>query len=478
MQTKVIMPQMGESIFEGTITKWLKKVGERVERDEPLFEISTDKVDSEIPAPASGFLNEILISEGQTVQIDTVVAVIGSEAGGEEETIDQVSERAEEPAMAVTATKAAPVKPVSLGEQAPEVPAKQAVSASDRAQGEPVTAGAHPAPPSGLPAGARSRDIRTSPLVRRLARENNIDLAQVRGTGLEGRITKEDIMSYLSRLEKADAREQLASKPASARIESDAESKARVQPVERPQDAASAPSDAHAPGEESVTVPMSQMRRLIAEHMVMSKKTSAHVNTVFEVDMTAIVRLREKSKEEFVKREGIGLTYTPFIAKAVVETVREFPVLNSSVSGDNIIYTKAINLGIAVALENGLIVPVVRNAQLKSFTGLALAIHDLAERARTKKLKPDEVQGGTISITNPGIYGALFATPIINQPQVAILGVGGIEKRPVVVNDAIAIRSMVCLSLSFDHRVIDGAVADQFMAELRNNLQGWSQWRE
>jgi 2-oxoglutarate dehydrogenase E2 component (dihydrolipoamide succinyltransferase) len=305
--------------------------------------------------------------------------------------------------------------------------------------------------------------------VRKIARERNVDLREVRGTGLEGRITKDDVLQYLAQRDAARVEAPLP--PAGS-----AAPETAAPPVSPAAAAPSAPPELPRFIGETETVPMTPMRKAIAEHMVLSKRTSAHVNTFFEVDMTPVVALREKQKAEFLKREGIPLTYTPFFAKALVDVVREFPIFNASVSGDTIVYKKPIHLGIAVALESGLIVPVIRNAHLKSFTGIALSIHDLAERARTKRLKPEDVQNGTISMTNPGSYGGLFATPIISQPQVAILGVGTIEKRPVVIQDAIAIRSMVYLSLTFDHRVIDGAVADQFMARLKERLQGWSQW--
>ncbi len=471
MSTKVIMPQMGESIFEGTITKWLKKVGEKIERDEPLFEISTDKVDSEIPSPAAGIVGEILVPEGKTVQINTVVALIESEGQATTKSVEATS----------------PVPPAAelVAEKAP----------SEDILPAPVIAAKSTAPAQAAPAAPKStpivqpRDVRTSPLVRRMAREHNIDLSEVRGTGLEGRITKQDVLDYLERRGAP-----VPAAPAARPVVSP--SAAPPPPAEVPLVAplravASAPSTpAAAPKAESVqaemprffgdseTVPMTTMRKAIAEHMVLSKHTSAHVNTIFEVDMTPIVKLREKHMDEFEKREGIKLTYTPFFVKALVDTVREFPIVNCSVSGDNIVYKKPINVGIAVALDTGLIVPVIKDAQLKSFSAIALACQDLATRARNKKLRPEEVQNGTISITNPGIYGSLFGTPIISQPQVAILGVGGIEKRPVVVDDAIAIHSMVYLSLSFDHRVIDGAVADQFMAGLKARLQGWSSWQD
>jgi 2-oxoglutarate dehydrogenase E2 component (dihydrolipoamide succinyltransferase) len=471
MSTKVIMPQMGESIFEGTITKWLKKVGDKIDRDEPLFEISTDKVDSEIPSPAAGVVGQILVPEGKTVQINTVVAVIESE-GAE-------SARAETPLAAAKAMVAeVPAGPEPLVEE-PSTPAVQPASPASKTE--------TPKRPA-LAAAFQPGDIRTSPLVRRMAREHNIDLSQIRGTGLEGRITKQDILNYLEQQGgPAAASPAIVAAPpqAAARPAPSVEAVAAVPaPLEAP--ASTPPADAQGTGivapemprffGETESVPMTPMRKAIAEHMVLSKRTSAHVNTVFEVDMTSIVKLRDKHKDDFEKREGVKLTYTPFFVKALVDTVREFPVLNCSISGGNIVYKKPINVGIAVALETGLIVPVIKDAQLKSFTGIALASHDVATRARAKKLRPEDVQNGTISITNPGIYGSLFGTPIISQPQVAILGIGGIEKRPVVVDDAIAIRSMVYLSLTFDHRVIDGAIADQFMASLKNRLQSWTQW--
>jgi 2-oxoglutarate dehydrogenase E2 component (dihydrolipoamide succinyltransferase) len=472
MSTKVIMPQMGESIFEGTITKWLKKVGEKIERDEPLFEISTDKVDSEIPSPAAGIVGEILVPEGKTVQINTVVAIIEGEgaSAAKPDVGQQPGAKAEIPQVPAAAVEESRVPAAVAPAVLPESPKPRAEA---------------PAQPAPAPV-VQPRDIRTSPLVRRLAREHNIDLSEIRGTGLEGRITKQDIQDYL---------EQRAETPSvrAAAIAPAGELRAASPAAEPTLPAASAGAAAPERGTEipkpaiafaemprflgeTEVVPMTQMRKAIAEHMVVSKHTSAHVNTVFEVDLSAIVKLRDKHKDEFEKREGVKLTYTPFFVKALVDTVREFPIFNCSVSGDSIVYKKPINVGIAVALDTGLIVPVVKDAQLKSFSGIALAIQDLAARARTKRLRPDEVQNGTISITNPGIYGSLFGTPIISQPQVAILGIGGIEKRPVVVDDAIAIRSMVYLSLTFDHRVIDGVVADQFMASLKNRLQSWTQW--
>jgi 2-oxoglutarate dehydrogenase E2 component (dihydrolipoamide succinyltransferase) len=505
MSTKVIMPQMGESIFEGTITKWLKKVGDPVARDEPLFEISTDKVDSEIPAPASGVLSEIVVPEGATVQINTVVGVISEPAAAaalapvpepaEAEEIAPAPEIAEVLEKAEIPAEPAPAPPPgpAAAAEAPAVPPAIEVpgEAGRAAEEKPVT----PRP------SIEARDVRTSPLVRRLAREHKIDLSKIQGTGMSGRITKQDIENYLGRQVQPTApvmvpamppkqvaaeapRPPEPAKPAAPPLPpaappvSAAPPPPQGMPTPEPPKPVAPPAEAIRFAGDIEIVPMTVMRKSIAEHMVMSKRTSAHVSTVFQVDMTSIVQLREKHMAEFEAREGIKLTYTPFFVKALVDTVRDFPIVNCSVSGDNIIYKKPVNVGVAVALETGLIVPVVKDAHLRSFTGLALAINDLAERARTKKLKPEDVQNGTISITNPGIYGSLFGTPIIHQPQAAILGVGGIEKRPVVINDAIAIRSMVYLSLSFDHRVIDGAVADQFMAALKKRLESWSAWTE
>lgn len=448
MATNVIMPQLGESIFEGTVTRWLKKVGDPVKRDEPLFEISTDKVDSEIPSPAAGTLTQILVPEGQTVQINSVVGVLDGETG---------------------ATAAAP-QPSGGAPQA-------AAPESSKPSSQKSIAPAGPAPqPSKQPAPPAGEDIHSSPLVRKMAKEYNIDLSQVKGTGIGGRITKQDVEGFLA------SKGVQAPKPAAPPVES--EPSVQAPPPAKPAPAVAPPSQVPPmPGvsptagfaQARLTIEtMSPMRKQIAEHMVMSKRTSAHVNTIFEVDVTSIVKLREREKEKFERENATRLTFTAFIAKAVIEAIQKFPIVNSSVDGSNIIYKKDVNLGIAVALDWGLIVPVIKNAEDKSFVGLAKAIGDLAERARTKKLKPEEVQNGTFTITNPGIYGGLFGTPIINQPQVAILGVGGIAKRPVVVeDDAIAVRSMMILSLSFDHRVIDGAVADQFMAAVKKRLEEW-----
>ena len=439
MATNVIMPQMGESIFEGTVTKWLKKLGDTVKRDEPLFEISTDKVDSEIPSPASGTLTSILVSEGQTVQINTVVAVLDGEMGA-----------------TVTVASAAATSP-EPGKQPPPPPQKT----------EPALISAD--------ASSEAREnLRSSPLVRKMAKEFNIDLNKVKGTGVGNRITKQDVEAYLAAQGQRPAPKIITAPPPPSAV------KPGIPPPPRPASPAGQPLPAPttgtptAPGARVTIEPMSTMRRQIADHMVMSKRTSAHVNTIFEVDMTSIVKLRERAKEEFERTNGVKLTYTAFLAKATADTLREFPILNASVEGNNIVYKKDINIGIAVSLEWGLIVPVIKNAEDKSFVGVAKSLADLADRARTKKLKPEEVQNGTFTITNPGIYGSLFGTPVINQPQVAILGVGSITKRAVVVeDDAIAVRSIMILSLSFDHRIVDGAVADQFMAALKKRLENW-----
>ena len=444
MPTDVVMPQMGESIFEGTITKWLKQPGEKVQRDEPLFEISTDKVDAEIPAPASGTLQEIKVEAGNTVQVNTVVGVIAGDGDGA---------GSAPPAKAQAAATAAPTQAA----QPPSGEEPKAVApAAKTPEAEPE-----------VDAGER---VRSSPLVRKIAKENNVDLAKVPGTGLGGRITKEDIEGFIAKHAGGAAAPAPAAVPAAPAPSYEAPS---VPAVTTPLQ----PVGGVTPGE---VVPMSTMRKKIAEHMIMSKRTSAHVHGVFEVDVTRIVKLREKMKNKFEQATGSKLTFTPFFARAAVHGLRKWPIVNASVEGENIRYHSSINLGIAVALDWGLIVPVVKNAEERSFVGLQRAISDLGERARAKKLKPEEVQGGTFTITNPGIFGAKFGMPIINQPQVAIMGVGGIVKKPVVVtdkdgNDSIAIRSMMHLSIGYDHRIIDGAVADQFMMEVKKFLEGWNE---
>jgi 2-oxoglutarate dehydrogenase E2 component (dihydrolipoamide succinyltransferase) len=439
--TDVVMPQMGESIVEGTLTKWLKKPGEHVDRDEPLFEISTDKVDTEIPAPAAGTLSEVLVEEGKTVGINTVVARI-DEGGGN---------GAKPPAAAQVAPtpppRQAPVSEAPAQETIQPAPAPQAADET-----EPAAATAEPTGP-------------LSPLVRKMARENNIDLSRVKGTGAGGRITKQDVEGYLAQQQ----RPQEAAKPAAPPTQPAAQPAAPVQtpPPSAPLPVGGAPK--------TRIEPMSTMRLKIAEHMVMSKRTSPHVTTVHRVDMTKVAKMREQHKANFQASYGFSLTYLPFVLRAAVVALRQYPLLNASLDGNNIIYHNEINIGIAVALENGLIVPVIRAADEKNVLGLQRAVVDLATRARSRQLKPDEVQGGTFSVTNFGSFGSMIGTPVINQPQVAIMGVGTVDKTPVVIDDAIAIRSICHLSLSFDHRLIDGALADQFMTKAKQVLESWSE---
>ena len=458
MRVDVIMPQMGESIAEGTLTRWLKKPGDKVARDEPIFEISTDKVDAEIPSPAAGTLAEIKVQEGQTVPINTVVAQIETEAG----TAVAAGKTAPAPEAAAKAAPAAtPASGLSPSRQGGPTDGRERDMAPRPAAASVVFAGAPAAGAGEIPraasligSGATVEDlrrVRSSPVVRKIAQEHNVDISRIRGTGLSGRVTKKDILEAL---------EGDAATASAAPARSAAATPAR----------AAAPAPVYAPGERVSVVPMSPMRKKIAEHMVMSRRTSAHVTTVFEVDMSRVMRLREENQRAFQERHGVKLTPTPFMVKAAVEALKTFPEVNASIDGDNIVYKKDIHVGIAVALDWGLIVPVVKHADDLSLSGIAKVVTDLAERARSKKLTPEEVQGGTFTITNPGIFGSLFGTPIINQPQVAILGVGAIQKRVIVVEDAIAIRPMVFLALSFDHRLIDGAVADQFMAHIKSTL--------
>ena len=465
--TDVVMPQMGESIVEGTLTKWLKKPGEHVDRDEPLFEISTDKVDTEIPSPTAGVLKEVLVEEGKTVAISTVVGRI-EEGGGN---------GASAPAPA--AAKAAPPAPPAP-KPAPAQPAAKAPVPPPAAEPEPLpepvahSAGPYPIPvEEAAPAAETESSVGPlSPLVRKMAREYGIDLKQVRGSGAGGRITKQDLEAYMS-AQGARTMAQSTAPPAPVAAMTPTVYSPAVPTVPPATNAPAIMPRAEAP---RVRVePMSVMRQRIAEHMVMSKRISAHVTTVHKTDMTKIAKMRERNKDEFKARYGYSLTFLPFVAKAAAEAIRHFPIVNSSIEGTNIIYHNEINLGIAVALENGLIVPVIRNADEKNVVGLQRSIVDLSTRARSRQLKPDEVQGGTFSITNFGTFGSIFATPVINQPQIAILGVGAVEKMPVVVDDAIAIRSIAYLALTFDHRLIDGALADQFTAKVKSILENWSE---
>src|SRR5215470_510009 len=434
MPTDVIMPQMGESIFEGTITKWLKKPGDKVQRDEPLFEISTDKVDAEIPAPASGVLQEIMVTEGNTVQVNTIVGTIAADGEG-----------------------AAPARSTP----------KETTPAPQQRESAPPTKPAAPAQPA--EPDTHDEDVRSSPLVRKIARENNVDLARVTGTGLGGRITKQDITAFLEKGPAAAAPPQIAPAP---------QADGTSQPASRPEPSAPPrPAPAAIPGD---LVPMSQMRKIIAQRMIESRRTSAHVHCMFEVDLTRIVNLRNKLKNGFEQRNGARLTFMPFFVRAAIIALQQYPIVNASLESDSIRYHRHVNAGIAVALDWGLIVPVLKNADELNFLGLQRGITDLGERARSKKLMPTDVEGATFTITNPGQFGAVFGLPIINQPNVAIMGVGGITKQPMVVtdkdgNDSIAIRSVVHLTLGYDHRLIDGAVADQFMAAVKKALENWSE---
>jgi 2-oxoglutarate dehydrogenase E2 component (dihydrolipoamide succinyltransferase) len=429
------MPQMGESIAEGTLSKWLKKVGDEVKRDEPIFEISTDKVDAEIPAPAAGVLAEILVKEGETVAVQTVVARLETEKG---------------------AAVSAPAPPASPSAQPPPHPQREPTPASAPARQQP------PAPPPAIAAshsgnGNSFEDrVRTksSPLVRKIAAEHGLNIESMQGTGIAGRVTKRDIVGFI---------DSGVATPRAPGVGAGGWTGGHALPLPQPWAG-------------DVVEPMSKMRALISEHMVASRHTSAHVTSFIEIDFTRIARIRAKKRAEFEAATGQKLTYMPFIIKSVTQGLREFPVINSSVAGTNVIYRKQINIGIAVALEWGLIVPVIRHADDLSLSGITRALNDLAARARAKKLSPEEVQEGTFTITNPGVFGSLMGTPIINQPQVAILGVGAIEKRPKVLpgadgEDTIAIRTCAYFSISFDHRVIDGAVADQFLAYLKKTIE-------
>jgi len=450
---------MGESIFEGTITKWLKKPGDKVERDEPLFEISTDKVDAEIPSPSAGVLKEIKVGEGQTVPIQTIVGVI-----------DAAGSSAATPAPAPAPAKAAaptPAKAPAAAAPAPAAPPRPAPPAPSA----PAAAASAPAS-----SGSTGERIHSSPLVRRMASEHGIDLSAVTGTGAGGRISKQDIEALIA------AGGAPAAAPPSTSV-SAASSRPSAPP---PPPSGTGGAQAHAALESAVprekmyfgnyeVQPLSVMRQRIAEHMVMSKHVSPHVYSVDEVDMTKIAALRAKSKDEFEKRYETKLTFMPFFVKAAVAGLRAFPTLNASLDGTNVILHKEINIGIAVALDWGLLVPVVKNADEKNILGIQRTMNDLAERARTKKLKPEEVQEGTFSITNPGVFGGLFGLPVISQPNVGILGLGAIEKRPVVINDSIAIRSMCYVTLSYDHRVVDGAIAHQFLHKVKETLENWNE---
>jgi pyruvate dehydrogenase E2 component (dihydrolipoamide acetyltransferase) len=477
MAVDVVMPQMGESIFEGTITKWLKKPGDKVERDEPLFEISTDKVDAEIPSPSAGVLKEIKVGEGKTVPIQTVVGVIDA-AGDGAGTAPAKSAPAQAPAPTPAPRAAEPALPAAAPapRPAPVPPAP--------AQRPTVAAAASgPATAPSRPTGER---LHSSPLVRRMAKEHGIDLAAVPGTGAGGRISKQDIEAYLAAGRSAQPSAGFAEPGRSSVVEFAPPSSAPPRAVAPPPPPATSGGQTHVAFESAVPrekmyfgnyeiQPMSVMRQRIAEHMIASKHVSPHVYSVDEVDMTKVANLRAKSKDEFEKRYETKLTFMPFFVKAAVAGLRAFPTMNASLDGTNVIIHKEINVGIAVALDWGLIVPVIKNADEKNILGIQRNLNDLAERARAKKLRPEEVQEGTFSITNPGVFGGLFGLPVISQPNVGILGLGAIEKRPVVIDDAIAVRSMCYVTLSYDHRVVDGAIAHQFLHKVKETLEKWSE---
>ena len=481
MATDVMMPQMGESIAEGTIVRWIKKVGDKVERDEPLFEISTDKVDAEIPSPAAGILTEIRFKEGETVEVNTVVAMLdgdGAQPAAKPEASPPVKESAptrtessspESPQAEAPAAVERPKPVITTTERgaraatAPPPAHKTEVKPLVKKSEPPPSAPTHRDDDSATSA-EELRRTKSSPLVRKIAEEHGIDIKALEGTGMSGRVTKNDILSFIESGAPAQAPATPA-KPASSQPTAPAASAGTAQP----------PATKSVDGDR--VEQMSVMRKKIAEHMVLSRRTSAHVTTIYEIDMTKIAKLRDENRSAFSVRTGTKLTYMPFIFKAVTNAIRKFPAFNSQVSGDQIIYKRDINLGMAVALDWGLIVPVIKRADDLSISGLARAANDLAERARTKQLKPDDVAGGTFTITNPGVFGGLFGTPIINQPQVAILGVGKIEKRAKVLTssdgeDYIAIRHMAYFALSFDHRIIDGADAEKFLAYVKEQLEG------
>jgi pyruvate dehydrogenase E2 component (dihydrolipoamide acetyltransferase) len=486
MSTDVVMPQMGESIAEGTIVRWIKKVGDQIARDEPLFEISTDKVDAEIPSPAAGILAEIRVKEGETVPVNSVVAVIGQAGDRTANPSEAPGGHVAEPPRGGSASEAgggglSPATPLP-GTQPGAGPGMGAGPAMTRIDSpgiadssETVVESRAPvsSSESAAPAPEGSEDLedrirqRSSPLVRKIAQEHHVDISQIHGTGISGRVTKRDILDFISGPGDSAPPGPPVSPGASAETQTPASGPAPV-PASGP-----APGPpARGSGVPGQVQPMSVMRKKIAEHMIMSRRTSAHVHSVFEVNFTRVAQIREAKKAEY-ERAGAKLTYLSFIVKAVVDALRAVPVVNASIDGDNVVYHPDVNLGIAVALDWGLIVPVIKKADERNLLGLSRAVADLAGRARTKQLKPDEVTGGTFTITNPGVFGALFGMPIISQPQVGILGVGHIEKRPVVIDDAIAIRSMAYLTLGYDHRLIDGAVADQFLSHVKHRLETW-----
>ena len=461
MPTTVTMPQLGETVVEGTILKWLKQEGEEIGLDEPLFEISTDKVDTEVPSPVAGTLQQIKVQEGETVSVGTELAVIDDGSKGEQKA-EVPSEVPEEPAEPKEEAKAEPEKSAeeAVAKEVAEQPEKPAAETEKEMQPAAPSVGVRTreAPSEGDGRGPRSSIL--SPLVRKLAEEHQIDLSRVEGTGTGGRITKKDVMAYIESggAEREEAAAGAAGFPA---------------PGEAPRPGLEAVPERRVEGEREEVVPMSHIRKAIAKHMVGSLQASARAWNLVKVNMENIARLRDGAKDAFKAREGFSLTYMPFVSRAVCEALLAFPDVNGELRGEELVLKRYVNLGIAVAYEEGLIVPVVHGADEMNMVGLARAVQDVATRARSKKLKPDEVHGGTFTITNPGPYGSIISVPIINQPNCAILAFDAVEKRPVVIEDAIAIRHMVYLSMSWDHRVIDGATAAQFLARLKRNLETW-----
>ncbi len=467
----VIMPQMGESIAEGTLSRWIKQVGDQVKRDEPIFEISTDKVDAEIPAPSAGVLAEILVTEGQTVAVQTVVARIETDAavGALQATAPVAAPAAAAPVASAAAAPAA-AAPVREKRPTPSTPPPAPLTPAPAATARPAPEAERAAASgNGVPDTAEERlRTRSTPLVRKMVAEHNLDLSAIPGSGIAGRVTKNDVLNYLEAAPAAAGSSAPSAAPPTA-----APASPLVPAAAAPATAPRGPTGVEPwPGDR--VEPWSRIRKLTAEHMVMSRRTSPHVNTIFEIDYTRVAQLRARKKQEYADR-GVSLTYLAFIAKAVADGLRRHPGLNAAVAGESTILRRDINLGIAVALDWGLIVPVVKHADELSLLGLARAINDLGERARSKKLSPDEVQKGTFTITNPGVFGSVIGTPIINQPQAAILCVGSIEKQPAVITmdgtDSLAIRIKGMLSLAFDHRIVDGADADRFMADVKTSLQ-------
>ena len=488
---EVVMPQMGESITEGTVSKWLKQVGDKIEKDEPLLEISTDKVDAEVPSPIAGTLLEIRVSEGETVEVGAIVGLVGAEgasAGGsrqaavssqtstvaQKQAVEQTAEAtgadvsSVEDAETRTATASTPNVQETEG-RSYDYQRPDAVEDAQKPSSERVTNGTS----NGEMSLEDLRKTKSSPLVRNIAKEHNVDISRVAGSGMSGRVTKKDILGFIESGAALRPQDLLAN-VGTAKAFSAPQTAPPVQTQTAPKAGFTAPQVASAIGDR--VEPMSVMRKKIAEHMTFSKQTSAHVTSVYEIDMTNVAKFRDKNKAEFQTRYGTKLSFMPFIFQSVTNALRKFPIVNSQVSGEQIIYKGDINLGMAVALDWGLIVPVIKKADSLSLAGLAQTANDLADRARTKKLMPDEVSGGTFTITNPGVFGGLFGTPIINQPQVAILCVGTIEKRPKVIttadgDDVIAVRSMAYFALTYDHRVVDGADAERFLSFMKEHLE-------